>query len=534
MKELSGAILTASKADLAICNVFGNLPSGLIPVNGKPILFYILNQFYDKGIKDIYIGVDYRKEKLINVVDNYFSKKLNLKYIHTKKEKGVGNSLLKLLQNIKNGPVCVNLADTFIKNYDIKLDDIIVSDTFDYSRRWSYIKVDDNLKIDKFINKKKVSYGKNNLYTIAGVYTFSEAEVFGEFNEFSDELEITDLLEFYVSKNNRLTFQLSNEWMDFGHIDNYYSSKKRLIQSREFNELTYEDFLGTITKKSRNTEKLKKEIKWYKNLPKNLKVISPRIIKSSIGNDTYIQSEYYSYPPLSEIWLFSEVNEHVMQSMINKLFKILRLFQSYSKKVSIGDYESIYIDKTKQRLAAIKNNDIKSLLLAESIVINGEKYQSWNFIKDKIFHKIKDLYNIDHNCLIHGDFCLSNILYDLQSGLFKLIDPRGSFGQNENGDIKYDIAKLRHSICGDYDYIMADLFVIEKKSKNELQFTIFDKNRKNIKNYFDYILSKEFDLKQIKLIEGLLFLSMIPLHSDNAKRQLIMLARGIKLLNQVL
>ena len=101
-----------------------------------------------------------------------------------------------------------------------------------------------------------------------------------------------------MSIKNRLTFQLSNEWMDFGHIDNYYSSKKRLIQSREFNELTYEDFLGTITKKSRNIEKLKKEIKWYKNLPKNLKVISPRIIKSSIGNDTYIQSEYYSSPPL--------------------------------------------------------------------------------------------------------------------------------------------------------------------------------------------------------------------------------------------
>jgi len=534
LKELSGVILTASKADLAICNVFGNLPSGLIPVNGKPILFYILNQFYDKGIKDIYIGVDYRKEKVISVVDNYFSKKLKLTYIHTKKEKGVGNSLLKLLQYIKNGPACVNLADTFIKNYSTKLDDIVVSDSFDFSRRWSYVKADDNLNIDKFINKKKVSHINKNLYTIAGVYTFSEIKAFKELNEYSDKLEITDLLEFYISKNNRLTLQLSSDWMDFGHIDNYYSSKKRMIQSREFNELIYNDFLGTITKKSRNTEKLKKEIKWYKSLPKNLKVISPRIIKSSIGDDTYIQSEYYSYPPLSEIWLFSEINEHVIKSIINKLFKIIRLFQSSRKKVSIGDYESIYIEKTNQRLEVIKNNEIIPLLSKKSIVINGNKYQSWHSIKDEIFQKVKNLYDINHNCLIHGDFCLSNILYDLQSGLFKLIDPRGSFGQNENGDIKYDIAKLRHSICGDYDYIMADLFVIEKKSKNELQFTIFSKNRKNIKKYFDHIVSREFNLKQIKLIEGLLFLSMIPLHSDNANRQLIMFARGIKLLNQVL
>ena len=45
----------------------------------------------------------------------------------TSKRKGAGNSLLKLLLNVKGGSVCINLADTFVKKFNLKLDDIIVS-----------------------------------------------------------------------------------------------------------------------------------------------------------------------------------------------------------------------------------------------------------------------------------------------------------------------------------------------------------------------------------------------------------------------
>ena len=38
----------------------------------------------------------------------------------------------------------------------------------------------------------------------------------------------------------------------------------------------------------------------------------------------------------------------------------------------------------------------------------------------------------------------------------------------------------------------------------------------------------------IRLIEGLLFVSMLPLHRDEPRRQLAMLANGLTLLNDVL
>ena len=62
-------------------------------------------------------------------------------------------------------------------------------------------------------------------------------------------------------------------------------------------------------------------------------------------------------------------------------------------------------------------------------------------------------------CIVHGDLCLSNILYDLRSRICKLLDPRGSFGAaGIYGDPRYDVAKLYHSIYGLYDFITNDLF----------------------------------------------------------------------------
>jgi hypothetical protein len=243
--------------------------------------------------------------------------------------------------------------------------------------------------------------------------------------------------------------------------------------------------------------------------------------------------EYYSYPTLSEIWIFSELNEKIYYSIIDRLFKILELFKSHKAEVSLKDYKSIYIEKTLSRISEIANSEILQLFEFEQLNINGKQYNNWDIIKNDIFDKVEELYYENDNCFIHGDFCLSNILYDLRSGIVRLIDPRGIWGNDENGDVKYDIAKLRHSICGDYDYIVSDLFEINIQH-NEISYSTFNSNKINIKKYFDKKLRFSFELKQIKLIEGLLFMSMLALHTDSPMRQKIMYAKSIELLNNVL
>jgi hypothetical protein len=52
--------------------------------------------------------------------------------------------------------------------------------------------------------------------------------------------------------------------------------------------------------------------------------------------------------------------------------------------------------------------------------------------------------------------------------------------------------------------------------------------------HFDNLIQNKWNLNEIKLIEGLLFISMLPLHKDHFERQLAFYSIGIQLLNEVL
>jgi hypothetical protein len=56
-----------------------------------------------------------------------------------------------------------------------------------------------------------------------------------------------------------------------------------------------------------------------------------------------------------------------------------------------------------------------------------------------------------------------------------------------------------------------------------------------IAKYFDEVIVKYwYNIEKIKLVEALLFLSMIPLHSDNKSRQLAMFCIAIQKFNEII
>ena len=95
------------------------------------------------------------------------------------------------------------------------------------------------------------------------------------------------------------------------------------------------------------------------------------------------------------------------------------------------------------------------------------------------------------------------------------------------------MAKLRHSIVGGYDSINNGLFSVEQKD-NSLKINILKPSQyEKISNEFDLWISKSWNLEQIKMIEGLLFISMIPLHNEDIKKQLAFYAVGVQRLNEI-
>ena len=90
------------------------LPKPLIPINNKSVLEHILDNFYNSGIKDVYISLNY-KSKTMKSYCQEIKSKFNIKFLVEKKPLGTIGSL-KLLKNNNDKPIFVTNSDIIIKS----------------------------------------------------------------------------------------------------------------------------------------------------------------------------------------------------------------------------------------------------------------------------------------------------------------------------------------------------------------------------------------------------------------------------------
>lgn len=135
----------------------------------------------------------------------------------------------------------------------------------------------------------------------------------------------------------------------------------------------------------------------------------------------------------------------------------------------------------------------------------------------------------------HGNLFFANMLFDPAKGTLKLVDPRGL----RDGDIRtgylpawYDLAKLSHSILGHYDLMVYDMMDIVMRP--DLRLGLRSENIPGLgtlAKYFRRMLdSRQIPESRLRIYEGSLFLSMIPLHADDPLRMTRQLLRAMELL----
>ena len=158
------------------------------------------------------------------------------------------------------------------------------------------------------------------------------------------------------------------------------------------------------------------------------------------------------------------------------------------------------------------------------------------FLQKNVFDP-RPYQGMERNGWIHGDLHFSNILFDSLNKSFKLIDPRGRFGnlRGPDGDIHYDIAKLRHSYAGMYDAIVAGLFDLTSDWKLGIFDLQIGPDRREAALELDALITRlGFNLSYVKLLEVGIFLSLIPLHDEDPRRQYAFLFRALQLLFELL
>lgn len=293
------------------------------------------------------------------------------------------------------------------------------------------------------------------------------------------------------------------------------------MPTRYFNTLEVKD--GTLYKSSAdNPTKIEHEYEWMKEIS-SIDSLKKYVPDNVSFKDGVLSMKYYEEGDLGKK-LLKKTSKKEMRSAIDRLLDVFLDFRHTDVDTSVK-CEGFYSKRLSNRL--IDNPFYKKF---NYYLINGKVFDDVQM--PLVFDKCKELNLSEDVGLMHGDLFFSNVLLDGDE--FKLIDPRGSFDEEFSlyGDRRYDLAKLRHSISGGYDCIINDKYSLSYKN-NIVDYKInFGYDVNDATDYFDNrVRCLGYNVSDIKFIEGLLFLTMIPLHKESIEHQLLFYITAIQKLS---
>ena len=327
--------------------------------------------------------------------------------------------------------------------------------------------------------------------------------------------------------------------------------------TRAYNSWEHDWDFGTITKKS-STDRLRNEIRYYRELPYEWRTMFPHMIDASgwDATDHWITMEYYAYPNLGSYMMGSQdvsLDYDEWWNIMHRLRTFINYwaahryeydnYGSYNREDARGNANAMYIIKTLREQQVFVEQDIApALFVGDVININDQPTPTfaaiWPIVEKYIYEEIIPSYKPS---FIHGDFCLSNMLYGRngEREVIKFVDPRGSFGEIGNmGDSRYDVAKIYHSVDGGYAFFNNDKFVLERaKTSSDSWKWVYESghDKLNALSAFEGCFFKgpsAFNKKEITVIEGLLYIGMCARHYENPDRQVALYLVGLQLLNK--
>lgn len=528
---------------LALSNI--SCPA-MVPVGGRPVIYWTINYLRSLGLRKYVIAVARRGTAVEDFVECTVGRDCEVRFIVPDEKGGVGDTVCSLAECAEAGPALVVLGDTHFQFADasqVWTDEpaVLVAPVND-SERWCIADVDPAGYVTQLHDK--VADLPEPLQALIGVYYFPDSrqlriaaeDAAAEAHRQSKRTEFSDILR-RIDQHDAIRAMPAGDWLDCGNPDRQASSHRALLQKRAFNELQIDSVFGTITKRSQNVEKFIDEINYLRLLPPELAVLFPRVVASSSEwNAPFLTMEYYGYPSLSEAFVFESVSPNLWEQIFLHLRSVVQHgFMTRSRPIPAAEIRKMYLEKTRERVAKLQQFEVfRGLLTPSELIVNGKPLANLPALWARIEEGVESLARNVTGGIIHGDLCLSNILYDLRSRIVKLVDPRGSFGQaGIYGDPRYDVAKLFHSTYGLYDFLVNDLFDLEVRG-NEIHLDLRSRgDHREISERFERVFFPAFHRNEILLITALLFASMPALHYDEPRRQVAMYVRSLQLLDEL-
>lgn len=478
------------------------LNKSLFTFQKKAIISNIIDKFPLKNTRFV-IGIGYKGDQVKSFLK--ISHPLNeFVFVNIKKFQGKGTgpgySLFSCKKHLQE-PFYFISCDTLVSG-KIPLDanqNWVGTNKYSIINNQNYcnLKVSSN-KINKIVDKKKVN---NKAYRqFIGLCYIKNYKLFwsglSQKKLIKGEIQISNGLQSLIS--NDCVLKKSFNWLDLGNHEAY---KKAIIKYEKY------DF-----------SKLNECIYFYKDRVIKFfadpTIIKNRVKKISKNRNIFpiidkVSKNFYSYRYFEGSIFYNNLEKKTFNDFLKfSLDKLWIRNKKYNSKKFQKICSLFYKKKTLIRYNKFKE---KYSNFDETKDINGKKYPDIKSLLKKI--KWSEINN-GVQSFIHGDLQFDNVIYNRKKKKFKLIDWRQDFGKSiKIGDLYYDLSKIYGGMLIDYSKIKLNKFsYFENQKKINFNVPKIKKFKNYEKIFFDLILSQKLDIEKVKIITGLIFLNMSPLH----------------------
>lgn len=476
----------------------------LVSINNKAIISHIIDKFPESY--DIVVAVGYEKESLIEYCKLAHPNR-NFKFVNVDKWEnskiGPGYTALKCKEYLQR-PFYITTADCLIDGNVPKLDGnwLGVYPT-GCPEKYSTAKIDENSNILEFVNKSDKGFD----YAFIGLASIWDYSIF--WNQLESNSEDTELVSVWYNPVIYPTLKSKElKWFDTGNLDDIEKAKEYfndnpLSLHKEIDEITYK--IGSKFLKFNSD----------KTITKN-RTLRGDVMGNLIPTGFYGTNNFISYNWEEGITLYEYNSVNIYKKFLSFLDNVIKNSKTWTNPDLIKPF---YVDKTNSRLDLFIKKYGNSYF-DNKFEINGKVYPSLKSILEKI------KFNFESNLFydtFHGDLQFDNIIYNSTLEKFTYIDWRESFaGNTEGGDLYYDLSKLYGGCILPYNILKDEesITVTEGVSTVKYSHNTSHQLTEFIKLYENWLIDHNYDLNKVKLITGLIYLNMSPLHSNKFNKML--------------
>lgn len=442
----------------------------------------------------------------------------------------LGEAIVYALNAIGAGDVPVHLlhGDTLILEPPVGRDDLIVGGPRASEYAWAEMETDAAGRVLSLVNTLAGEDGHEGWPLAAGYFAFASGlDLLRSLTR--QRGDFISGINHYLG-GHEVSLVAAADWLDFGHLTTFFQSRLAVTTARAFNTVRIDGL--TARKSSEDTAKMRAEAHWLQAAPPAVQIYAARLLGFGLERGrAFYETEYEYLPVLSELFVHGELGRKPWLRIMGSCEDFLKALAGVRGDGS-GDraLRTLAADKTIARLEAFARASGQSI--TAPLLYDGRPCPSLLEIAEALSPAM-GLASGRFECAMHGDLCFSNILWDSRVRRIKAIDPRGLVGEQPTlyGDLRYDLAKLAHSVVGRYDQIVAGRYRLELYGADyALAFDPAACQPWLEGALGDLSVDGVGGLSEpVRAVMASLFLSMLPLHADRPDRQQAFIGNALRL-----